>query len=169
MSFMSSPPASTAPVFATNPATFAGNVRAADPGPGNAGGFQLGGTSITFGRAANGLLGLTLSDLSLYRHGSSADMATDVNFVAAIAGKGYQVKEGSNARMGASVLVGGTVTVSNTSVTANTRIFLTCNTPGGTPGFLRVSARTAGTSFTILSSSGSDTSTVGWFLVEPAP
>jgi hypothetical protein len=43
-----------------------------------------------------------------------------------------------------------------------------CQTPGGTPGFLRVSARTAATSFTILSSSGTDTSVVAWLLVEPA-
>lgn len=84
------------------------------------------------------------------------------------AGGGLAVAEGANARMGASTLVGGTVVVANTSVTANTRIFLMCQTPGGTPGFLRVSARTAATSFTILSSSGTDTSVVGWLLVEPA-
>lgn len=84
------------------------------------------------------------------------------------AGGGIQIKEGTNARMGVSTLVGGTVTVANTSVTANTRIFLTCQTPGGTPGFLRVSARSAGTNFTILSSSGTDTSVVGWLLVEPS-
>lgn len=83
------------------------------------------------------------------------------------AGRGLQVAEGSNARMGVSTLVAGTVVVANTSVTANTRIFLTCQTPGGTPGFLRVSARTAGTSFTILSSSATDTSVAGWLLVEP--
>lgn len=84
------------------------------------------------------------------------------------AGGGVAITEGANARMGVSTLVGGTVVVSNTSVTANTRIFLMCQTPGGTPGFLRVSARTAATSFTILSSSGTDTSVVAWLLVEPA-
>ncbi len=83
------------------------------------------------------------------------------------AGGGVAIAEGANARMGVSTLVGGTVVVANTSVTANTRIFLMCQTPGGTPGFLRVSARTAATSFTILSSSGTDTSVVGWLLVEP--
>jgi len=83
-------------------------------------------------------------------------------------GKGLLIKEGTNARMGVATLVGGTVTVSNTGVTANTRIFLTSQTDGGTPGFLRVSARTASANFTITSSSGSDTSTVAWLLVEPA-
>ncbi|MFJ8719737.1 hypothetical protein ACIRD9_42500 [Streptomyces violaceus] len=84
------------------------------------------------------------------------------------AGGGVAIKEGANARMGRSTLVAGTVVVANTSVTAATEVFLTCQTPGGTPGFLRVSARTAGTSFTILSSSGTDTSVVGWLLMEPA-
>jgi len=61
------------------------------------------------------------------------------------------------------------VTVSNNSVAANSRIFLTSQADGGTPGFLRVSARVNGTSFTITSSSGTDTSTVAWMLVKPAP
>jgi len=104
--------------------------------------------------------------VNLYR--STARLATDNNFAVNSAGKGLQVKEGSNAKMGTSVLVGGTVTVSNTSVTASSRIFAFCNTPGGTPGFLRISARSAGTNFTILSSSGTDTSTVAWIIYEPA-
>lgn len=83
-----------------------------------------------------------------------------------ILGKGFSVKEGSNARQGASALVGGTVTVSTTAVTANSRIFITSNADGGTPGFVRVSGRTAGTSFTITSSSGTDTSTIAWIIFE---
>ena len=39
-------------------------------------------------------------------------------------------------------------------------------TYGGAPGFLRISARSAGTSFTITSSSGTDTSTVARLIVE---
>lgn len=84
------------------------------------------------------------------------------------AGGGIAVKEGANARSGTSVLVAGTVTVSNTSVTATSRILLTSQVDGGTPGFLRVSARTAATSFTITSSNVADTSTVAWFIDEPA-
>ena len=80
---------------------------------------------------------------------------------------GFQVKEGSNLKQGAVTLVGGTLVVANTSVTANSRIFLTSQADGGTPGFLRVSARTAGTSFTILSSSGTDTSLVAYEIFEP--
>lgn len=87
------------------------------------------------------------------------------------AGGGVAIKEGgATARMGVVTLVAGTATVNNTSVTANTRIFLTGQNNGasGTPGTPRVSARVAGTSFTITSSSGSDTSTVAYELKEPA-
>jgi hypothetical protein len=71
------------------------------------------------------------------------------------------------ARTGTAVLVAGTVTVSDASITANSRILLTANVPGGTPGWLHVSARSAGVSFTITSSSGADTSTVAYFILEP--
>lgn len=84
------------------------------------------------------------------------------------AGVGLSIKEGSNCKQGASVLVGGTVTVSTTAVTASSRIQLTGNVDGGTPGWVRVSARNAGSDFTITSSSGSDTSTVAWFITEPS-
>lgn len=95
-------------------------------------------------------------------------VGTPDDFEFLTAGKGLNIKEGSNARMGTAVLVAGTLVVSTTAVTANSRIFLTCQVPGGTPGFLRVSARVAATSFTILSSSGTDTSTVAWLIVEPS-
>ena len=87
------------------------------------------------------------------------------------AGYGLQVKEGSNAKQGAATLVAGTVTVSNTSVTANSRIFLTAQSLGtvSTPQALAVTARSAGTSFTITSASSSDTSVVAWEIFEPAP
>lgn len=90
------------------------------------------------------------------------------NIAAVTAGSGFRIKEGSNAKMGTATLVAGAAVVSNTSVTANSRILLTSNADGGTPGWLRVSARTAGTSFTITSSSGTDTSTVAYLIMEPA-
>jgi hypothetical protein len=73
----------------------------------------------------------------------------------------------SNVRHGTATLVAGSATVSDAYVTSSTRIFLTSQSDGGTPGWLRVSARTASTSFTITSSSGTDTSTVAWMAVEP--
>ena len=83
-------------------------------------------------------------------------------------GYGLKVKEGSNARMGTATLVGGTITVANTSVTASTRIFISRSTTGGTEGTLSTTQINA-TSFTVNSSSGTDTSTVNWLLIEPSP
>ena len=100
----------------------------------------------------------------------TGDVAVTVgNLNVTTLGKGLKVKTGTNSKAGVATLVGGTVTVANTSVTANSIIMLTCLTPGGTPGFLRVSAVTAGTSFVITSSSGSDTSVVSWLIVELIP
>lgn len=82
------------------------------------------------------------------------------------AGQGLAVKEGANAKQGSSVLVAGTVTVANTSVTANSKILLSRSTAGGALGHLSYTV-VAGTSFTITSSSGTDTSTVVWEIVEP--
>lgn len=86
------------------------------------------------------------------------------------AGKGLQIKEGSNAKMGTAVLVAGTVTVSTTAVTSSSRIFLTTQSLGTVtaPMAIAVTARVAGTSFTITSSDNTDTSTIAWMLVEPA-
>ena len=75
---------------------------------------------------------------------------------------------GANAIVGTSAALSGnpgTVTVATTAVTASSKIFLTYASAGGTQGFLRISAIVAGTSFTITSSSGTDTSTVNWFIV----
>lgn len=106
-------------------------------------------------------------DTNLYRSGVGL-LATDNSLVLAAAGGGLQVKEGTNATMGQATLVAGTVTVNTTKVTANSRIMLTPQTTGGGPGSLRISARVAGTSFTITSTSGTDTSAVAWWIVEPA-
>lgn len=87
---------------------------------------------------------------------------------AGTAGGGLAVKEGANARMGTLTLNGATpVVTANTSITATTRIFLTAQTAGGTPGHFWVSARAAGTSFSVTGTAG-DTSTVAYLLVEPA-
>jgi peptidoglycan/xylan/chitin deacetylase (PgdA/CDA1 family) len=82
---------------------------------------------------------------------------------------GVYVKEGANARQGVATLVGGTATVANTSVTANSRIFLTTQALGTvtTPKTVAVTARIAGTSFTITSEDATDTSVVAFQICEP--
>jgi hypothetical protein len=62
---------------------------------------------------------------------------------------------------------GTTAFASLARVTAASKIFASVHTPGGTPGWLQISARVAGTSFTILSSSNTDTSVVDYLIIEP--
>lgn len=70
--------------------------------------------------------------------------------------------------LGMALLNNGTVTVPTKRVTDSSRIFLTTNVPGtGTVGFPYVASRSAGSGFTILSSSLSDNSRVAWMVVEP--
>jgi len=83
---------------------------------------------------------------------------------------GLNVGTGTNIsqiKHGRATLVGGIITVSDASVTTNSRIFVSSAVGGGTPGWLRISARNVGVSFTILSSSVSDTSQVDWMIVNP--
>lgn len=102
---------------------------------------------------------------------SSSDISTSV------AGKGFKIKEGSNARMGQSILVNGTVTVSNTSVAANTRIFVSraAINASTTIGALEGGTIIAATSFVINSYTSAaiistgDQSTVNWVLIDPSP
>lgn len=97
-----------------------------------------------------------------------ASTGTDAIWQEIITSYKPRFKEGTNMNMGAVALVAGVATVNTTQVTANSRIFLQSQVDGGTPGWLRVSARTVSTSFTITSSSNTDTSTVAWWLAEPA-
>lgn len=66
-------------------------------------------------------------------------------------------------------LTADTTVVSAPSVTANSKILLTNKTFGGTPGVLSAPAITPGIGFTITSSSGTDTSTVNWTIVQQIP
>lgn len=84
------------------------------------------------------------------------------------------VKEGANLPMGLATFASGTtsVVVSNTNITANTRVQLSIQSYSGSTTTISapyISARTAGTSFTITWSKGvgTDTGTVSWLLFEP--
>lgn len=139
-----------------------------------------GGAVITFGAAG---------DTNLYRGGANL-LQTDDYFVIpngqsngqysvfgggpgaltlGTATGGIAIKEGGGAaRMGRATLVAGTVTIANTSITANTEVVAFIQTPGGTPGAVYCSARVVGTSFTLTSTSGADTSVVAYVLFEPS-
>ncbi|MFB7597267.1 glycosyl hydrolase family 28-related protein [Streptomyces sp. NPDC056160] len=85
-----------------------------------------------------------------------------------LAGRTVVPSGGAAARMGTAVLAAGTATVNTTAIGANSVVQLTIQTPGGAVGSVYVNARTAGTSFTIKSTSSTDTSTVGWRVLDPA-
>lgn len=71
--------------------------------------------------------------------------------------------------MGTANLAGGTVTVPSGIVTASSVIFHARQSPGGTLGQLSVTAIIPGVSFTITSTSGSETSQVGYLIATGAP
>ncbi len=122
--------------------------------------------ALKLAAAAVLLLGAA-GDVNLLRT-AVGTLGTDNDFTLTTAGKGFQVKEGANARMGAGTLVAGTLVVANTSIKATTRVFLTAQSVGGTAGALAVTARTANTSFTVTSSNAADTSTFAYLLIEPS-
>jgi hypothetical protein len=65
---------------------------------------------------------------------------------------------------GTANLAGGTVTVSDSSVQAGSLIFLTRISPAGTLGSLGITAISPGASFTVTSSSPSETSQIGYLV-----
>jgi hypothetical protein len=100
----------------------------------------------------------------------NGELDVDGDLVIKTAGDGIKIKTGANATAGVATLVAGTVVVSTTKVTANSIIILTPQILGTItrPVAVGVTARTAGTSFTITSQDVTDTSIIGWVIVEPA-
>jgi len=101
---------------------------------------------------------------------TTGDTTIAGNVISSNAGTGIRVAEGTNAKQGTAVLAAGTVTVANASVTANSRIFLSIQSLGTvtSPQAIGVTARVAGTSFTITSASNTDTSVIAYEIFEPA-
>lgn len=85
---------------------------------------------------------------------------TDIPQVAGLA-----ITSGSTARCGTATLVAGSVVVNNAVIAAGDKIFLSRQTIGGTVGNLSYTI-SAGVSFTITSSSASDTSAVNYLIVK---
>lgn len=137
-------------------------------GVGNNGGGVAFASGIGISGAGNGQIEFDVGSTNVL---NLEPTATDANFKVNVklnnVGNGIYIKEGTNATSGLATLVGGTITVSNTLVTANSRIHLTTQNPGGTVGFVYISSRSVGTSFTITSLSPLDTSDVAWLIIEP--
>lgn len=95
-------------------------------------------------------------------------VSTNGNLALNTAGNKITIATGSNASVGISgAMTSGAVTVSNTSVTANSLIFVQPAVLGTVtaPQAAYVSAKSAGTSFTITSASATDTSTWIYWII----
>jgi hypothetical protein len=141
--------------------------------------IDWGATNLVFGFAADnggsGINALTITGgqaqgiSGIASNSGSGVWAHTGNFSASGAinsSVGFTTKEAANGKQGVVTLVAGTATVSNHAITAVSRIFLTAQ-DGNTTGALRVSARTAGTSFVITSSNTADTGVVAYEIFEP--
>lgn len=124
---------------------------------------RKGGQIIAGGSDANDDLGL---ESTLHANKGLIRCLSELVFSRAPSGLSFRTAV-AGARAGSAVLAAGSKVVATTAIGASSMVFVTSNFPGGTPGDVRVSARTAGSSFTITSSSGTDTSEVAWFIVNP--
>lgn len=108
-------------------------------------------------------------DIGLSRGAANRLDVTTADLRIATVGRGLSIAEGANAAMGVATLVAGSVVVNTTKVAATSRIQLTVQSLGTVvdPKAVAVTARTAGTSFTIRSSDATDTSVVAWEIVTP--
>jgi hypothetical protein len=127
---------------------------------------------------STGVLAVEISPNRNLLVGGATDVTGPGNIVSDVVGAGLQVKEGTNAKQGTFTFSSGVATVSNTSVTANSRIFISMD--GGVNGSTAigeptVTARTAGTGFTVASLNSSGATTTGdtrigsYEIFEPAP
>ena len=125
--------------------------------------FQSGGVSVTRINGSGNILSAVDGGINIGALGTNRPKTIYLS-------GGVAVSESANGKQGTIALVAGTATVSNTSVTATSRIFLTAQSLGTVviPQALAVTARTAGTSFTITSQSATDTSTIAYEIFEVA-
>lgn len=106
-------------------------------------------------------------DVSWGRQGATTVGTPDSDIQIGLAGKTLKVKSGTNAKAGTtSAMVSGSTTVNTTAITANSVVVASLKTAGGTVGAPFVSAVTPGTSFTLKSTSGTDTSVYNWIILE---
>ncbi len=131
--------------------------------------FQLDGTDITaIGNKITGApVGILVSASATRARLHDNDLAGNTTAITDSATgttrRGNRLSTG--AMKGQAVLVAGTATVSTAEVQAGDSIILSRVASGGTRGHLSVGGISAGSSFVINSSSGTDTSTIYWEIV----
>lgn len=125
------------------------------------------GLTASFSQTGYNLVALELTDNNTYTAGDRNFVKYTYGGVTSFAihksGKITQAS-GANLPTGSATLVAGTVTVNNTLVTASSKIFFSVTTAGGTQGHFSYT-KTAGTSFTVTSSSATETSTFDYWII----
>lgn len=112
--------------------------------------------------AKNAFAGRTLVGTTTDNTVDGAQFACDIALVNA--GNKIKIATGSNASVNGDTFSGGAVTVNNTAVTASSRIFIqytSCSNCGTT----YITAKVAGTSFTVTSSNALDASTFDYWII----
>lgn len=131
------------------------------------GGVQVvGASNLTWATNGGGDIGANSGNRPRFIYADSGFVAKGDHYYQEAVGKSFVIAPGANAKIGTgATLVTGTVTVSTTAVTAKSHIIITKTAAGGTEGFITVT-KTAATSFTLTSSSATDTSVFDWFIIE---
>ncbi len=96
---------------------------------------------------------------------SSERFVINGNLKLLTAGDKILIATGSNASIGTATLSGGTITVSTTAVTSSSKIFISYSGTPTNPGYITTTNIVNGTSFDIVSSSGTDGSAVNWWII----
>lgn len=102
----------------------------------------------------------------VYVNSSTNDSAKSYFGDSVLLAKKPNVITGTNRPIGVTTLTAGTADVSSNIVTNSTVIIATIERPAGTLGTVYVAGRTAGTGFTLTSTSALDTSEVGYMMFE---
>ncbi len=112
--------------------------------------------------------GVTHDDVHGYRASDIwLNKTTREQFMCVSNGTGAAVWASLTGHRGTATLIAGEKVVSDTRITADSMIMITSQDGAGTPGYLYVSARSVGVSFTITSSEEADTSLVAYHVIEP--
>lgn len=118
-------------------------------------GNATGNTAVTGSLTASTTLRATLGNIT----------ATNGNLVLSTAGNKLVIATGSNASVGTSAaMTAGAVTVATTASSGTAKVFFSRATTGGTPGNVSITAQD-GTGFTLTSTSGTETSTFNWWII----
>lgn len=155
-----------------NAVVSAGNITATLGNIAATAGSVTAGTTVTAGTGITSTTGNIVATAGAVNAGTSMTAtlgnitATNGNLVLGTAGNKLSITTGSNASCGVSSAMSGTpgaVTVSTTACTASSVILFSRATTGGTPGQVSITAQS--TSGFTLTSTGNETSTFNWLII----